>query len=126
MIEALQSFIFREECKKATQKDGYREPFGGPLGWAGFVLIKVSGALSGPDLRTDHDIFNTRANGLTCDPLRCFLQPADVKGPDCTSETFRVLKEKEIRQYGEYRTQRRVLAAWDRMEAGGEFAAMGM
>ncbi len=26
-------------------------------------------------------------------------------------ETFRVLKEKEIRQYGEYRTQRLVLEA---------------
>ena len=31
------------------------------------------------------------------------------------SETFRVLKEREIRELGEYRTQRLVLAAWDRM-----------
>ncbi|NLL13845.1 MAG: hypothetical protein GX267_10610, partial [Fibrobacter sp.] len=34
------------------------------------------------------------------------------------SETFRVLKEKEIREFGEYRTQRLVLDAWDRMERG--------
>jgi hypothetical protein len=49
-----------------------------------------------------------------------------VKGPNHPSETFRVLKEKEIRHRGEYRTRRLVLAAWDRIEAGGEFATMGM
>ena len=52
--------------------------------------------------------------------------PADVKGEGYPSETFRVLKEKEIRHHGEYRTRRLVLAAWDRMEANGEFTAMGM
>jgi hypothetical protein len=31
-------------------------------------------------------------------------------------ETFRVLKEKEIRQFGEYRTRRLVLEVWDRLE----------
>ncbi len=45
---------------------------------------------------------------------------------DYPSETFRVLKEKEIRQFGEYRTRRLVLAAWDRMEASCEFKSMGM
>ena len=60
------------------------------------------------------------------DQLRYILDPADVKGPDYPSETFRVLKEKEIRQHGEYRTRRLVLEAWDRMEANGEFTAMGM
>lgn len=44
----------------------------------------------------------------------------------CPAETFRVLKEKEIRQHSEYRTRRVVLAAWDRMEIEGEFAAMRM
>ncbi len=37
-----------------------------------------------------------------------------------------MLKEKEIRLYGEYRTRRLVLAAWDHMEVEGEFAAMGL
>ena len=41
--------------------------------------------------------------------------------PNLPSETFRVLKEKEIRQYGEYRTARLVLAAWDRLTADGTF-----
>lgn len=77
-------------------------------------------------LRADLDAFYARAYGLTRDELRYILDPADVKGPDYPSETFRVLKEKEIRHHGEYRTRRLVLAAWDRMEAAGEFAAMGM
>ncbi|MCA0872757.1 N-6 DNA methylase [Seohaeicola saemankumensis] len=77
-------------------------------------------------LRAELDAFYARAYGLTRDELRYILDPADVKGPDYPSETFRVLKEKEIRQHGEYRTRRLVLSAWDRMEANGEFAAMGM
>ncbi|MDP2739271.1 MAG: N-6 DNA methylase [Pseudorhodobacter sp.] len=78
------------------------------------------------DLLADLDAFYARAYGLTRDELRYILDPADVKGPDYPSETFRVLKEKEIRHHGEYRTRRLVLAAWDRMEASGEFTAMGM
>lgn len=77
-------------------------------------------------LRADLDAFYARAYGLTREELRYILDPADVKGPDYPSETFRVLKEKEIRQHGEYRTRRLVLEAWDRMEANGEFTAMGM
>lgn len=37
-------------------------------------------------------------------------------GEDYPSETFRVLKNKERREFGEYRTQRLVLVAWDRLE----------
>lgn len=77
-------------------------------------------------MRTDLDAFYAGDYGVTHDELRHILDPADVKGTDYPSETFRVLKEKEIRQYGEYRTRRLVLAAWDRMEANGEFTAMGM
>lgn len=51
---------------------------------------------------------------LSRDDLRFILNPADVYGPDFPGETFRVLKEKEIRQYGEYRTRRLALEAWDR------------
>ncbi|MET0436252.1 MAG: restriction endonuclease, partial [Devosia sp.] len=77
-------------------------------------------------LRADLDAFYARAYGLTRDELRYILDPADVKGPDYPSETFRVLKEKEIRQHGEYRTRRLVLEAWDRMEENGVFASLGM
>lgn len=76
-------------------------------------------------LRAELDAFYARAYGLDRDELRYILDPADVRGPDYPSETFRVLKEKEIRQFGEYRTRRLVLEAWDRMEANGTFVALG-
>ncbi len=41
------------------------------------------------------------------------LSLEQVMGNDYPSETFRVLKNSEIREFGEYRTQRLVLAAWD-------------
>jgi hypothetical protein len=53
------------------------------------------------------------AYGLTRDELRYILDPADVKGPDYPSESFRVLKKNEIARFGEYRTARLVLAAYD-------------
>jgi hypothetical protein len=34
-------------------------------------------------------------------------------GEDYPSETFRVLKDKEMAEFGEYRTRRLVLEAWD-------------
>jgi hypothetical protein len=77
-------------------------------------------------LRADLDAFYARAYALIRDELRYILDPADVKGPDYPSETFRVLKEKEIRQFGEYRTRRLVLEAWDRMEADGTFNNLGL
>jgi hypothetical protein len=35
---------------------------------------------------------------------------------DFPGETFRVLKGREIKKYGEYRTRRLVLVAWDRLQ----------
>jgi hypothetical protein len=71
-------------------------------------------------LRAELDAYYARLYGLTRDELRYILDPQDVYGPDYPSETFRVLKDKELRQFGEYRTRRLVLEAWDRLEANGE------
>jgi hypothetical protein len=65
-------------------------------------------------LRAELDATYARLYGLTRDELRYILDPADVMGVDHPGETFRVLKDKEIRQLGEYRTRRLVLEAWDR------------
>jgi hypothetical protein len=73
-------------------------------------------------LRAELDAWYARAYGLTSDELRYILDPSDVMGADYPSETFRVLKSNEIRRFGEYRTARLVLQAWDRMERG-ELAA---
>jgi len=66
-------------------------------------------------LRAELDAHYANLYGLSRDELRYILDPADVMGPDCPSETFRVLKTNEIRQFGEYRTQRLTLEAWDRL-----------
>ena len=66
-------------------------------------------------LRAELDAKYAKLYGLTRDELRYILDPADVYGPDFPSETFRVLKNNEIKKYGEYRTQKLVLAAWDMM-----------
>ncbi|GHV84994.1 hypothetical protein AGMMS50230_06020 [Spirochaetia bacterium] len=67
-------------------------------------------------LRASLDARYAKLYGLTRDELRYILDPASVMGPDYPSETFRVLKDKEMAEYGEYRTGRLVLEAWDREE----------
>jgi len=69
-------------------------------------------------IRAELDAQYAYLYGLTRDELRYILDPADVMGPDYPSETFRVLKERETAQCGEYRTQRLVLQAWDQLVAG--------
>ncbi len=69
-------------------------------------------------LRAELDAWYAKAYGLTRDELRYILDPADVMGEDYPSETFRVLKNNEIKQFGEYRTRRLVLEAWDKLENG--------
>src|SRR6266571_6972688 len=63
-------------------------------------------------LRAELDAYYAYLYGLTRDELRYMLDPTNIMGPDYPSQTFRVLKEKELGQFGEYRTQRLVLKAW--------------
>jgi hypothetical protein len=67
-------------------------------------------------LRAELDAYYARLYGLSRDELLYILDPAAIMGPDYPSETFRVLKNNEERNFGEYRTQRLVLTAWDRLE----------
>ena len=69
-------------------------------------------------LRAELDAYYAKLYGLTRDELRYILDPADVMGADYPSETFRVLKNKEQKEFDEYRTQRLILAAWDKLERG--------
>ena len=100
------------------------EPFARDLGYHGppFIWDEDRRAI----LRAELDAFYARAYGLNRDDLRYVLDPADVKGEEYPSETFRVLKEKETKQFGEYRTRRLVLEAWDRMEADDTFVELGL
>ncbi|HEV2492305.1 MAG TPA: hypothetical protein VG204_04450 [Terriglobia bacterium] len=69
-------------------------------------------------IRADLDAYYALLYGLTRDELRYILDPKDVCGPDFPGETFRVLKEKEEKLYGEHRTRRLVLEAYDRLAPG--------
>ena len=62
------------------------------------------------------DSYNARLYGPTRDEFHHILDPKDVYGLDFPGETFRVLKEKEGWEYGEYYKRRHVLEAWDRLE----------
>ena len=66
-------------------------------------------------LQAELDAIIGHLYGLTTDELRYILDPEDICGPGCINETFRVLKDNEMRKYGEYRTKRLVLEAWERM-----------
>ena len=66
-------------------------------------------------IRAELDAYYAMLYGLTRDELRYILDPKDVYGPDFPGETFRVLKEKEEKRFGEYRTRRLVLAAFDEL-----------
>ena len=66
-------------------------------------------------LRAELDAFFARKYGLSRDELRYTLDPADTHGESYPSETFRGLKRNEIERYGEFRTQRLVLTAFDRL-----------
>jgi hypothetical protein len=97
-------------------------------------------------LRAELDAYYARLYGLNRKQLRYILDPADLTpseledildpweeiadpldaqgyarrtaASDFPGETFRVLKEKELKQHGEYRTRRLVLEAWERL--GGQ------
>jgi hypothetical protein len=89
------------------------QPFAKDMGYDGepFIWNPNRRAL----LRAELDAYYAKLYGLTRDELRYILDPADVYGADFPSETFRVLKNNEIKQFGEYRTQRLVIEAWDDM-----------
>ena len=65
-------------------------------------------------LQAELDAIFAHLYGLNTEDLRYILDPEDVCGKGCINETFRVLKDNELRQSGEYRTKRLVLEAWNK------------
>jgi len=107
------SFIVSRVLELTYTADDLR-PFAEDLGYDGppFPLDPDRRAV----LEAELDAHYARFYGLTREELRYILDPADVHGDDYPSETFRVLKNNEMKEFGEYRTQRLVLDAWDRQE----------
>jgi hypothetical protein len=70
-------------------------------------------------LRAELDAYFAHLYGITRDELRYILDPMEIMGEGYPSETFRVLKSNELKLFDEFRTQRLVLDAWDRLELSG-------
>ena len=64
-------------------------------------------------LRAELDAYYAHLYSLERDELRYILDPSEVMGDAFPSLTFPGLKRKELERYGEYRTQRLVLEAYD-------------
>lgn len=109
-------FFIRSRLLELSFVDDALMPFARDLGYDGLPFMWNDARRA--KLRAELDAWYARAYGLTRDELRYILDPADVMGADYPSETFRVLKKNEIAKYGEYRTARLVLEAWDVMERG--------
>ena len=90
-------------------------PFARDLGYEGPPFASDEDRRA--ELRAELDAWYALAYGLSRDELRYVLDPKDVMGEDYPSETFRVLQKNEIAKYGEYRTRRLVLAAYDALSA---------
>jgi len=64
-------------------------------------------------------------HGLTAREIETLVSDASEDAPDAPrvkdfpGETFRVLKDRETRQYGEFRTARLVMEAWDALSKAG-------
>jgi hypothetical protein len=54
--------------------------------------------------------------GLNERELLYILDPDNILGKDCGIETFKALRNRERREFGEFRTQRLVREAWERLE----------
>jgi hypothetical protein len=65
--------------------------------------------------RAELDAIVAGLYGLTRRDLVFILDPSEALGPDYPTQTFRILKHKEEATFGEFRTKRLVLEAWDRL-----------
>jgi len=52
---------------------------------------------------------------LSKDEMLYILDPDNILGKDCGVETFKALRNAEVREFGEFRTQSLILEAWDRL-----------
>jgi hypothetical protein len=53
--------------------------------------------------------------GLSEQEIQYILDPADLYGDDFPGETFRVLKESEMRDFNQFRTKMRILDSWKKL-----------
>lgn len=62
------------------------------------------------DVLVARDVFQ-----LSKDEMLYILDPDNILGKDCGVETFKALRNAELREFNEFRTQRLIEEAWDRV-----------
>ena len=71
------------------------------------------------EIRAELDALYAKKYGLSRTDLEFVLDPSEAESPDYPSVTFPGLKKNEIKLYGEFRTRRLVLEAFDKLEKYG-------
>ena len=72
------------------------------------------------ELKADLDAYFAKLYGLTREELAYILDPTVKYPKKCPTVTFPLLRAHEEKKYGEYRTQRLVLAAFDNLSQQGK------
>lgn len=104
-------------CAVGPEMDAFRK-----MGVEANILRSVDDVVEDPDRRAalaaEVDTLVAReVFGLTKDEMLYILDPANILGADCGIETFKALRNRELREFGEFRTQRLIMEAWEKTEA---------
>lgn len=67
------------------------------------------------EIRAELDAYYAHLYDLSGEDCLYILDPAEVLGDNYPSETFRVLKNREMKEFGEYRTRNLVMREFNRM-----------
>lgn len=84
------------------------------------ILPSLDDVVEDPDRRAvlsaEIDVFVAReVYGLGKNEMLYILDPVNILGEDCGIETFKALRNREYREFNEFRTQRLIEEAWDRL-----------
>lgn len=85
------------------------------------ILPSLHEVVEDPDRRAvlaaEIDVLVAReVYGLSKDELLYILDPANILGQGCGIETFKALRNREQREFNEFRTQRLIEEAWERLQ----------
>lgn len=102
-----------ERVVKLTYTSESMRPFAEDMGYMGDPIVYDDADRA--VWRAELDAVYAKLYGLGKDELAYILDPTTFYKEKCPTVTFPTLKSNEIKAYGEYRTQRLVLEAFDRV-----------
>jgi hypothetical protein len=93
------------------------------------ILSSVNDVVEDPDRRAvlaaEIDVLVAReVYRLSKDEMLYILDPANILGEDCGIETFKALRNREQREFNEFRTQRLIEESWDRLRVAEATSAL--